>query len=107
MAKYLDLTGLTYFLSKITANFVAKETGKGLSSNDFTTAEKNKLAGIEAGAEVNVQSDWNAVSGDAMILNKPTIPTVVSTVTAGGTDAINSVALIAYINSLDADNTEY
>lgn len=35
------------------------------------------------------------------------IPTVSSTVTAGGTDAINSVALIAYINSLDADNTEY
>ena len=77
------------------------------TDNNFTTAEKNKLAGIESGAEVNVQSDWNAVSGDAVILNKPTIPTVVSTVTAGGTDAINSVALIAYINSLDADNTEY
>jgi hypothetical protein len=24
----------------------------------------------------NVQSDWNATSGDAVILNKPTIPTV-------------------------------
>lgn len=36
--------------------------------------EKSKLAGIAAGAEVNVQSDWNATSGDAMILNKPTIP---------------------------------
>lgn len=33
---------------------VDKETGKGLSSNDYTTTEKNKLAGIEAGAEVNV-----------------------------------------------------
>lgn len=29
---------------------VDKETGKGLSTNDYTTAEKNKLAGIEAGA---------------------------------------------------------
>ena len=33
-----------------------------------------KLDGIDPGAEVNVQSDWNATSGDAVILNKPTIP---------------------------------
>ena len=58
------------------SNKIDKEDGKGLSTNDYTTAEKNKLAGIAAGAEVNVQSDWNATSGDAMILNKPTIPTV-------------------------------
>jgi hypothetical protein len=57
-------------------NKVDKETGKGLSEEDFTTAEKNKLAGIEAGAEVNVNADWNATSGDAEILNKPTIPSV-------------------------------
>lgn len=36
---------------------VFKEAGKGLSSNDFTTAEQLKLSGIQAGAEVNVQSD--------------------------------------------------
>jgi hypothetical protein len=56
------------------ANKVDKETGKGLSEEDFTMAEKNKLAGIEAGAEVNVNADWNATTGDAEILNKPTIP---------------------------------
>lgn len=32
---------------------VDKEAGKGLSENDFTDAEKNKLAGIETGAQVN------------------------------------------------------
>ena len=32
---------------------VDKVTGKGLSTNDYTTAEKNKLAGIAAGAQVN------------------------------------------------------
>ena len=53
---------------------VDKVAGKGLSSNDYTTAEKNKLAGIQPGAEVNVNADWNATSGDAQILNKPTIP---------------------------------
>lgn len=35
-------------------NKVDKVTGKGLSTNDYTTEEKSKLAGIEAGAEVNV-----------------------------------------------------
>ena len=58
------------------ANKVDKETGKGLSEEDFTMAEKNKLAGIEAGAQVNVNADWNATTGDAEILNKPTIPSV-------------------------------
>jgi len=29
-------------------------TGKGLSTNDYTNAEKTKLEGIAAGAEVNV-----------------------------------------------------
>ena len=52
---------------------VDKIVGKGLSTEDYTTVEKTKLAGIEEGAEVNVQSDWNAISGDAFILNKPNI----------------------------------
>lgn len=34
-------------------NKVDKVAGKGLSTNDYTTADKNKLAGIEAGAQVN------------------------------------------------------
>lgn len=41
------------------------------TDNNYTTAEKNKLSGIAAGAEVNVNADWNATSGDARILNKP------------------------------------
>jgi hypothetical protein len=59
-------------------NKVDKVAGKGLSTEDYTTNEKNKLASITHGAEVNVQSDWNATSGDALILNKPVIPTNVS-----------------------------
>jgi len=47
----------------------------GLTQNNFTDTLKTKLDGIATGAEVNVQSDWNASSGDAQILNKPTIPT--------------------------------
>jgi len=35
------------------SNKVDKETGKGLSTNDYTTDEKTKLSGIETGAQVN------------------------------------------------------
>lgn len=48
--KFLDENGLLYFWQKITNKFVSKETGKGLSSNDYTADEKTKLSGIETGA---------------------------------------------------------
>ena len=54
--RYLDYDGLLYFWQKIKELLGGKvdaETGKGLSTNDYTTAEKNKLAGIASGAEVN------------------------------------------------------
>ena len=57
----------------------------GASLNDYTSAEKTKLSGIAAGAEVNVNADWNATSGDAQILNKPTISGIQSAI-ASGTD---------------------
>lgn len=50
MAKFLDDNGLLYLWSKIKSAFVSKEAGKGLSTNDYTNAEKEKLAGIETGA---------------------------------------------------------
>lgn len=52
-------------------NKVDKITGKGLSTEDYTTVEKIKLSDIEEGAEVNVNADWNSTSGDSEILNKP------------------------------------
>lgn len=76
---------------------VDKVSGKGLSTNDFTTAEKTKLANIANSAEVNVQSDWNVTntSSDAYIKNKPTFKTINGnpiigdgdiTITGGGGD---------------------
>ena len=45
-------------------------TGTGLISVNSSTHV------ISTTAQANVQSDWNATSGDAFIKNKPTIPTV-------------------------------
>lgn len=41
------------------------------SGEVITSAERQKLDGIEQGAQQNVKSDWNAGTGDAQILNKP------------------------------------
>ena len=59
-------------------NKVDKISGKGLSTEDFSSLEKLKLSTIEGGAEVNVQSDWNEnnISSDAYIKNKPLIPSI-------------------------------
>lgn len=55
--KVLDKEGLLYVWQKIKALLatkVDKVDGKGLSTNDYTTAEVTKLANIEANAEVNI-----------------------------------------------------
>lgn len=49
MSKYLDNDGLLYLWQKIKlllAGKVDTVSGKGLSSNDYTTEEKNKLSGL-------------------------------------------------------------
>lgn len=57
-------------------NKVTKVAGMGLSKNNFSDSAKTKLEGIQAGAEVNVQADWDQslASADDFIKNKPVIP---------------------------------
>lgn len=57
------------------------------TDNNYTTAEKSKLAGIAAGAEVNVQSDWatSDATFDSYIKNKPTIGNGKITIKKNGT----------------------
>lgn len=51
-------------------SYVQKESGKGLSSNDYTSAEKTKLAGIASSAQVNVIESVK-VNGSALaVANK-------------------------------------
>lgn len=48
--KLVRLSNLKTFLASLKRLFVTQESGKGLSSNDYTTTEKTKLAGIATGA---------------------------------------------------------
>lgn len=59
---------------------------------------------VENGAQKNVQSDWNAISGDAFILNKPTIPTKTSQLTNDSDFATQTV--ITTTLATKADKTE-
>lgn len=95
--KFLDNNGLLYFWQKIVNAFVKKDGSKVLSDNNYTTAEKEKLAGlnnytlpkattttlggIKAGAGVEVTEDGtlNATGGGVAdsvdwsnVQNKPT-----------------------------------
>tara|TARA_S200002703_G_scaffold102303_1_gene88603 strand:+ start:7920 stop:10238 length:2319 start_codon:yes stop_codon:yes gene_type:complete len=94
-------TDLTYTAS---TRVIASSTGdnatlpEATTSNAglFSSSDKTKLNGIASGAEVNVQSNWTATSGDAFILNKPTIPTNNNQLTNGA----------GYITSADGGNAQ-
>ena len=99
-----DVTGLETAL----AGKVNTESGKGLSTNDYTTAEKQKLAGIAAGANNYVHpsthpasmiTDLSAVATSGSyndLSDKPTIPPAVmvdSTITEGGQNPVTGGAI--------------
>ena len=54
---------LEYYHAKVKAAFVGKETGKGLSTNDFTDALKEKLEGL-SGDEYVTQEDIDSLFDD-------------------------------------------
>ena len=72
--KFLDDTGVSHFWSKNkefvedkVKDKVDKVEGKGLSTNDYTTEEKEKLSGIAEGAEVNQNAFGSVIVGDTTL----------------------------------------
>ena len=57
-------------LADALAGKVSTEAGKGLSSNDYTDAEKEKLGAIEAGSQVNILEAISIGGTDAPISDK-------------------------------------
>lgn len=64
-------------LGLATTSQLNRKVDKVEGSSLMTSAQATKLEGIEAGAEVNVQADWNQAnsSADDYIKNKPTLGT--------------------------------
>ena len=111
MSKYLDENGLLYFwqqLKLLFAGKVDKVNGKGLSTNDYTTADKNKLAGIATGAEVNVLEGVNVNGTAATITNKVaaiTVPTKTSDLTNDSNFVTSSAVPTATTTTPKMDGT--
>ena len=70
----------------------------GQTNRFMTSAEKTKLSGIAAGAEVNVQSDWNqtTTTADDYIKNKPELATVA---TSGSYNDLSNKPTIPTVNN--------
>lgn len=72
----------------------------------MSSGDKTKLDGIASGAEVNVQSDWNATSGDAFIQNKPTLGTASASAATdfiSATNADTAAELITFAKGTTTD----
>lgn len=84
-----DQSTLTALETEVNKNTTAitgkvdKENGKGLSSNDYTDAEKSKLEGIAEGAQVNV-IETVKVNGTALTLTDKAVDIDVPAATVTG-----------------------
>lgn len=114
---------LLYLLQYIKNNFVGKVTGKDLSTNDYTTEEKNKLAGlsnytlptasastmggIKVGAGLQMEGDVLSTTGGGVadsvawsgVIGKPDASTDIGTDSESTTKYATPSAVANYVNS--------
>lgn len=104
---FLNLTGLRYYHEKLKALFASKTdlddkvdkvSGKGLSTNDYTTSEKNKLGNIAAGAQVNVIESVK-VNGTAQTITSKAVDITVPTKLSDLTNDNNFVTDANYVHT--------
>lgn len=101
VSKIVDLDGLRYYNEKIKGFLNGKvdaENGKGLSTNDYTTAEKTKLSGVSSGAQVNVIENIT-VNGTAQTVTSKTVNVNVPTKTSDLTNNSNFVSDANYVHT--------
>lgn len=94
--KFLDSIGVGLVWAKIKlllADKVDKVDGKGLSSNDYTSDEKTKLANVAAGAQVNVLEGIQKNGTTVTVTNKIAnieVPTKTSDLTNDSNFAVDA-----------------
>ena len=94
-SKQVTLTDYFYDKTAADERFVQKVSGKNLSSNDYTTTEKTKLAGIETGATKTIIDSSLSTSSTNPVQNK-----VINTALDGKADA-SDLAEVATSGSYD------
>ncbi len=124
--KFLSENGLAYYWSQIKnllAGKVDAETGKGLSTNDYSSVEKEKLAGIESLAQKNliesikVNGTTQGITSKAVDISVPTRTSDITNdsdyqtstqVSAAITTALSSITGFEFekVNALPATGTK-
>ena len=93
---YASLTNQPTTITVAQATAITNNTAK----NTYPTVDATKLTGIEAGAQVNVNADWDATTGDAEILNKPDLSVYLTTEVDGSvTNEIQNLSQVSAINN--------
>lgn len=96
-----------YLLQLVKGMFVKKESGKGLSSNDYTTAEKEKLAGLNNYELPTASAD---TKGGIKVGAGLTMEGDVLSATGGGVaDSVNWTGVVGRPEAstdIDADKTD-
>lgn len=82
MANYIGPTGLNYLWGKVKSLVSGKANTADLATV-ATSGSYTDLDDLPVIPAAQVNSDWNASSGVAQILNKPTIPTAPSNIVTG------------------------
>lgn len=95
-AAHKDIRDSVSNLSSTVSNKVDKVSGKALSTNDYTTAEKNKLAGIAAGANATVVDSELSSTSTNPVQNK-----IVNAALAGKASTATTDSLQSSISSLN------
>ena len=101
-------TSVSTQINNAVSNKVDKVSGKDLSTNDYTTDEKNKLSGIAAGAEVNQNAFSNIKVASTTLAADSKTDTF--TLAAGDnvtltTDATNTKVTIAATSATPSSTT--
>lgn len=77
-------------LKELLNNKVDKEEGKGLSTNDFTTEEKEKLAGLNNYDDTEIRNSVNTNTNDITELKKHSL-SVKTLITASEQEAVEKI----------------
>lgn len=93
-----------YDNTSTTTRYIKIKNATTTASGLLSSTDKTKLNGIAEGAEVNVNADWNAASGDAQILNKPTLGAaaakgVVTSISSDSTNLPTVTAVKDYVST--------
>ena len=106
---YLGKTGLEKIWSKIKAKLetkVDKVTGKGLSTNDYTTAEKTKLSGIATGANKTVIDTALSSTSTNPVQNKVINSALAGKSASSHTHSVASSTANGFMSSTDKEKLD-